>query len=339
MATEGYKEIQIGGAPEEPKATVIEVNLEDEVGTMPPMEDVAPQEEAKPEVKAEPVKEKPEHVSRAQKRIKQLLADKQEAQAALERERTEKFELIKQLNEGNKAVRAYLKTSLENQVQTLTQQLKTAIQNGESEEVVNLQDKLIDAKMELKVMAVQGSPESPAHESPTRQPAIADRAQEWIAEYPQFKTDAYFRSSAIVENNQLISEGFDINSDEFYEELNQRLQGRFPKVFGVKEETSVSSKSKASSSEAEPDAPELDVKPAASQSKVRTTEQTVSGSSRPSASAAPARKTTSVTLTPEHIKQADRWNISLEQMARRVAHMEANKRVDGYVPINMGTSN
>ena len=156
----------------------------------------------------------------------------------------------------------------------------------------------------------------------------------WIEDYPAFKTDGYFRNSAIVENNQLISEGYDPNTEEFYDELNARLAPRFPKVFGVQAKSSVSFKDKDSSSEPAIDV-EQDVKHSTSQ-KARTTEQVVSGSSRPSAQTTQAaRKATSITLTPEHVKQAERWGISLEQMARRIAFSEEHKRVDGYVPILM----
>lgn len=316
------------------KDTVIEVNLEDETTGVPaePIEEIKTEEVKPVEVKAQ---EKPEYKSRAQERIKQLNNRAKAAEEALEKERQEKSILIKQLADGNKAVKTDLKASLEANIASLTKQMAQAMQNGESELVVALQDQMIDAKMELKGISYELKDDSfkEVKQPESVKTNIPDAALAWIDTYPQFKTDPYFHNSTITENNQLLSEGFDPKSDEFYEELNERLQGRFPKIFGVQEETSVSLKSKAVSSAAESDALE-DVKPA-SQAKVRTTEQTVSGSSRPSANAAPSKKTTSVTLTPDHIRQAERWGLSLEQMARRIAHSESNKRTDGYVPINM----
>lgn len=341
MTTE-YKEIQIKPTGET-TPTVIEVVLEDvteapEADVPVETKDTAPEKEVKPQEKPQ-AEVKKERDSRAQKRIKQLLADKQAAQEALEQERQARIDLEKRMHTGIKEGKTGQKSSLEAQIVSLTRQLATAMQNGESDQVVALQDALIDAKMELKVLSLEmkdmDAAESvkPESRQPDR-PNIPDAALAWIEEYPAFKTDAYFRNSTIVENNQLISEGYDPNTEEFYDELNTRLAPRFPKLFGVQAKTSVSFKDKESSSDSETDV-EQDVKPSTSQ-KARTTEQVVSGSSRPSSHASStSRKTTSVTLTPEHVKQAERWGISLEQMARRIAFSEDNKRVDGYVPIIM----
>ena len=289
--TSDYKEIQIKPSGTSDTApTVIEVVLEDVAE--PQVEETAPEPKAEVVEKVETPVEKPvtevkkERDSRAQKRIKQLLADKQAAQDALEAERQARLELEKRMHTGIKEGKTGQKASLEAQITSLTRQLATAMQNGESDQVVALQDALIDAKMELKVLSIEmkGMEQTESVQPETRQserPQIPEAAMAWIEDYPAFKTDGYFRNSAIVENNQLISEGYDPNTEEFYDELNARLAPRFPKVFGVQAKSSVSFKDKDSSSEPAIDV-EQDVKHSTSQ-KARTTEQVVSGSSRPSA--------------------------------------------------------
>lgn len=323
--TDNYREIKIGGNAEEAEFSPVVVEID--VENLPTEETV--HEEAKVETKVEP---KAETNSRYQKRVKQLLADTKEAQREAEQLRQENANLTKQMHEGSKASKSDLKTSLETNIQALTNQMKIAKQNGETDLEMDLQEQLMDAKIDLKDLTRElrtvESTVVPEYKAAVN--AMPDAAVAWIAEYPLFNKDPYFRNSTIVENNQLVSEGWDPRSEEFYDELNSRLAPRFPKVFGVADETSVSLKQKVDSSSAKLDA-HVDVKPASQ----RNTEQTVSGSSRSAANASPQRKTMSVELTAADVAQANRWNMSLEEMAKRKAFIAANKTDNGYVPIMM----
>lgn len=324
-----YKEINT--APVEGSQVV---EIEDDINPAVATEETTAQPDVKPDRRP----------SRAEKRIKELVAKTHEAEYMLQKERAEKMELQKQLLSGHTTTKESLKAQLEAQVTTLHTMLADAMQSGDSAKVVALQDQMINAKLELKGLQVDLQSNYKAVEDAKvqseqvirQQPqsSIPEKALEWIEDHPEFKTDELFHNSSLVINNQLLREGFDAQSDEFYEELSQRLSKRFPEVFGVIEEKSVSLSNNTDSSR-----PPSDVKAGVpvqiSTQKARSTEQVVSGSSRPSANVIPQRNKTQVTLTPADVKQAEAWGLDLKQMARRIAHKEANTRTDGYVSITI----
>ncbi len=315
-----------------------------------PMATAEPVLEAKVEpVKAEPVvvaEQKPERKNGARERIRQLHFEKSEVEGKLAASEAEKNELRKQLLQGHTLTKESFKATLESQITSLSNQIGSAMSSGDVKLFTVLNDQLINAKMELASLAKElttSYAEQKRTESVTESPKpiqnqIPERALEWIEDHPEFKTDALFNHATILANNQLLKEGFDPQSEEFYLEINKRLSPRFPEVVGVHQQNSVqlssSGQAATSSTQAPQDVKAEVVDVSKDTSKVRTVEQTVSGSSRPSANSI-QRKTTQVTLSAQDVKQAEAWGLSLEQMARRIAHSEANKGANGYVPINM----
>ncbi len=319
---------------------VVDIELSEDVNGQLPEPEPAPTPVADvtPVVEAKEVQRK----SRARERIKEVLSERDAYAAELAAERREKEELKKQLLHGNTQTKESFKLALEDQIKSLTAQMSAAMTSGQSELVVALQDQLINAKMELKPLTTEllanrqamEKTESPVVQQPNQVP---EKALDWIAEHPEFKSDEVFNAAAIATNNQLLREGFDPRSDEFYEEIDVRLSKRFPEMFGVPPQNSVQLSNKTSSDAKQPDvkAQVAVAAPVVVETKARTVEQVVSGSSRPSASTISKSRTTQVTLSAQDVKQAEAWGWSLERMARRMAHQEANRSENGYVPINM----
>lgn len=288
------------------------------------VEEKQQQEEVqKPDVRQEQRK------SRAKERIQKLANEKNEAYRLLDVKDRQIEELTKQLRTGNKTTKESLKAALEGRVLSLTKQLADAIKSGEAEETVIIQDSLMDAKGELrdlnKELSVKEEEKQPESPKEKQSQEVPERAQEWISEHPEFKTDELFRNASLTVNNQLLRAGFDPESDEFYEELDNKLKKRFPEMFGIEEENSVQLSQKSSN--------EGDSQDVKENKESRIKEQTVSGSSRGNSTKIQPRKAQSVTLSPADLAQAERWGLSYEQMARRIHHSETNKRQDGYVPI------
>jgi hypothetical protein len=313
---------------------VVEVDMNDPVIEV--IDTVAPAA-VQETVEAPVVKPQEPRKSRAQERIKDLVAKGHEKDFLLDKARQDMSELQKQLLAGHTATKENLKTTLESQVTSLNSQMVSAMQAGDSTEVVKLQDLMISAKMELKGLSTElkdsyKAVEQAKAESPQVQQKqnVPEKALEWIDVHPEFKTDELFYNSSLVVNNQLLREGFDANSDEFYEELDQRLSKRFPEVFGVQQENGVSYTNKTDSPN-----PTRGVKAGVpvSRDTSRVTEQVVSGSARPSSNVIQKGQKTQVTLTPADVRQAEAWGLDLKQMARRIAHKENNSRGDGYVSI------
>jgi hypothetical protein len=339
-----YKEIEIKRPSAEDTGTVVEFEL-DEVTEEPelsaleePKQEKEPEPVKKPVETKKPADEPKKKESRYQKRIKQVLTEKEQMAQAAAQLKEENDALRRQMSELSKSNKTSNQEALQTTVSSLTAQLKEAIRSGEADAVVDIQDALMNAKMKLATLEAQVVSESPA---PTKQatapkaqgPQLPEKAIEWIEDHPEFNTDEEFYASAIANNNKLLREGWDVESDEFYEELSARMSKRFPEVFGVEEKSVVQSTIDTNSSDEGSSDPDVkDEQP----SHQRKTEQVVSGSSRPSSPAVvSSQKKTTVRLSSTDIAQAKAWGISLEQMAKRIAHNEKNKRTDGYVPIVM----
>ena len=268
--------------------------------------------------------------NRAKDRIKQLVNQRDTYADQLAAREKEIEDLRKKLAEGNQAQTTTLKSALENQYQVLSREMMEAIKNGDAERVVQCQEALFDVKLQLSKLAQEVSKPAPVQAESPRQAerqTIPAAAQVWIEEHPEFNTDELFHNSAITINNQLLRQGMDAESDEFYDELTKRLSKRFPEVFGVNTENEV----ELSRESTEGDSPV--VKPARPQA--RAPEQTVSGSSRPSANTIRSRKSgnSDFALTAAEIAQADAWGLSQDRLKQRVQHMETNRRDDGYTTI------
>ncbi len=284
--------------------------------------------------------------SRAKKRIKQLHTQvTEQEQRAVEAEAKIK-ELEAQIQQGSQESKESLKASLEANMVSTTKAMQEAIEDGNSEDAVrlsvettNTQMKLAGLTSELQGIERQQEQAKAAPQPKPQQQTIDDvpeKALDWIDDHPQFKSDPLFHVSSMTVSNMLVDEGFDDQSDEFYAELTSRLSPRFPEVFGTDGENGVEyNQDDTNASDEDEDGNEE-----ASQARDKTdTTQVVSGSSRtPPHKKGKGRGGKSVVLSPEMVKQAERWGLSLEQIARRVAHNESNTRDDGYVAINMKKS-
>jgi len=131
----------------------------------------------------------------------------------------------------------------------------------------------------------QGTQEIPrAPEPQPQQYSEPDpKAQAWAEENPWFGNDKAMTMTSFAFHEDLLSEGFDPASDEYYDEINNRIRKEFPHKFN-EEETQTS-------------------QPA----------QTVAPAKR---SAKPGRKT--VRLTPSQVAIANKLGVPLEEYAKYV---------------------
>lgn len=303
---------------------VDEASITFEVESVPseedePEEPVLKEEDPVEEPKQEPVEppKDDQKISRAEKRIRQLSADKKE--------------LLQKIEEYENSVRAYeealsgktketleaTKIRLEEKYDILSSKMIASMEEGNPAETVKLQEQMMDIRMQLagvtsEIQQQQKTKQEPPKKAPVNN--IPEKAVEWIEQHPQFKTDNIFYASSLAVSQALVQEGFEDDSDEFYEELNKRLSPRFPEIFGVQ--------------------PKKDVEythQQADQEEDQVVEQRVSGVSRSpgggpkGGSQQTKRGKNTVLLTPEDVREANKLGLSLEQMARRMAHLDKSK--------------
>ena len=181
--------------------------------------------------------------------------DERRAKEAAQREREELEKLARKLIEENRT----LKSSSSKTQQALLEQAKqsaaaeyeaakrsyrNAYDSGESDAVLEAQEKLTNAKIKLNRLAnvkipplqdedsgVQVPPE-PAEQT---SPAVDPRAAKWQEDNPWFNTDEEMTSFALGVHNRLLKQGVDPKSDEYYETINSRMRKVFPEYFGEAE--------------------------------------------------------------------------------------------------------
>jgi hypothetical protein len=307
--------------------------------------------------------------SRSQRRIRELIEEREQLARELDDIRKQTKDQLSKTKTNARASKEAVKGSLATQVDTIKKQLKRAIEDGDSENVVELQASLHDTQIKLAAVSyeLQGEDEEEEVEKNTpqqqqQQRGPSKKALAWVEEHPDFKTDPVFHGAAMMVNNTLIREGYNPDSEDFYEELNERLSSRFPDIFDIEEEDDVEYSGDPSEEEDEEEEDDdedirtlnknkvsLDKnkksqppsKKSKSQSKNTKQTTTVSGASRPSSgtkgSAGVSTNRNVVKLSPTDVELAKKWGISLESFARRKKLYESRDKDAGeYVPINIG---
>lgn len=100
-------------------------------------------------------------------------------------------------------------------------------------QLVLQQEKLKNAKTQLATQRVQQQQvvQQP-QQVQQRAPAPPDpKAEAWAESHEWFGTDAIMTNAAFSIHNQLQEEGFDLSSDEYYDELDNRIREAFPHKF------------------------------------------------------------------------------------------------------------
>ena len=208
----------------------------------------APVEESKKEEELE------EYSASVKRRIDKLTRKMREA----ERREQAAIDYAKKVQEENKnlqsvsrATSAERVASDEQSLQSTEQLLKTAYQQaiteGDVEKQMEAQQRIAQLAIEKerlnlrkrKVEQEAAKKEEPAPQEPwNNQPQTAPqaqpdpKAQEWAEDNKWFGTDKAMTYTAMSFHDELVNEGFDASSDEYYTEIDRRIRKEFPHKFG-----------------------------------------------------------------------------------------------------------
>jgi murein L,D-transpeptidase YcbB/YkuD len=319
-------EFEIEGQEEEETPSV-EASAEVEAPKKPEIEI---EQEEEPAVTAEASEEKEEEekavegveTSGAQKRIRQLVAQKKEREAEIERllenNKQMQLELQQQKQEYLEAVGTNLKSSeaqVNEKLVIARDSYKRAIDSGDSDLILQAQEylnnaqqdvvRLADAKRQYEALT-PAQRDAVAEQQVTQQTAAPEtyngyglKAYQWAASNEWFNQDQILTNAALVIDAQLKEEGFDPEEDEYYQEIDKRLAENFPQKFGKATEEVVAEQPRKKSTS--------------------TASQVVAGASHTSAS--PSNK--KVKLSQEDVRLAQKWGITLEQYAAEKLKVES----------------
>ena len=273
------------------------------------------EEEAEPEQKGEaeeePQKEEkpPEldgiETKGAEKRIRQLIRQRKERDEQIAALIQKNEELGNTLRTKDKEVTQVNKLSLDASEKQLTDKLELArtvymeaFEEGEKEKLLKAQEMLNEAQADLKAVSsakqnyeeveVSSSATPPPSRTNVTQPVTDPKAEEWAARNDWFGQDNVKTAAALAIDAELKQEGYDPSDNDFYQEIDIRLN----KAFNQESQERV-------------------------QENPSTPAQVVSGASRLSPSSS-----SKVKLSKEDVRLAQKWNIPLEQYAAEKLKVE-----------------
>jgi len=274
---EEEKEEVLETVEEQPKEKVVEA---------------APQEEIEEEPKElDGIKTKG-----AERRIRQLIKQRKEREEQIENLIAQNEELKQNLQNKTRDLTNVTNTTinrgqehLEKNIELARQAYLEAFDSGDKEKALAAQETLSEAKAELKNIQnwkakVANQQETlqqqPVQQERSVQSSVDPKAQEWAESNEWFGKDTIKTAAALALDAELKNEGYDPNDDEFYEEIDKRLETAFGQTSQrVQDNTK---------------------EPA----------QVVSGSSRSSPTSSKKVK-----LSKEDVRLANKWGIPLEQYA------------------------
>ena len=293
---DGWETIEVS---EDKKEVDFEIEEEEEQQPVQAKEEEQPEQEEKPK-ELEGIETKG-----AEKRIRQLIRQRKEREEKIDELIRQNEELKQNLNKKEEEVNTVASRSVGASEKQLNQNIELARQaylqafeEGDKEKVLAAQEILNAAQSDLKT--VQGYKANIAKrmeeaskeiekepELAQQTPAYDPKANEWAQRNSWFGQDTIKTAAALALDAELKGEGYDPSDDEFYEEIDKRLETAFGQTSNRVQETEGQSNSGTS-------------QPA----------QVVSGASRSSPSS-----NKKVKLSKEDVRLANKWGIPLEQYA------------------------
>ena len=205
-----------------------------------------------PEVTDEELEEYSEKVRKRIQHFSKGYHDERRAKEGALRERQELERLAQQLVEENKKLKGTVSKNQEvlleqakrnatAELETAKKAYKDAYESGDSDAVLEAQDKLTNAK--LRIERVNNFKPKPLQEKETPvQPQVSEqsapavtpdeRAVKWAEENTWFGSDDEMTSFALGLHNKLVNqEGMNPQSDDYYERINTRMRQVFPDQF------------------------------------------------------------------------------------------------------------
>ena len=210
--------------------------------------------ETKPEEKKEVKQEKPvdnlkEQSTNYQKRIDKLVYQVNEAKRR-ERAATDyakglqkKYDTtIKKYDALDQKNLKEFDARVDAQREQVKVSLKQAIEANDPQKIMEANDALTKLAVEKEKARLeienreqqqkqQQNVEAKPKETPSEPPQITPRAKEWAEKNKWFGEDKIMTDAAVSIHQQVVQEGIEVDSDEYYNEVNSRIGKYFPSAF------------------------------------------------------------------------------------------------------------
>jgi len=276
----------------------LEIEIEDDTPEKDRNREPAPQELVQ-ELEQDELEDYSEKVKTKLKQLKRVWHDERRAKEAIDRERAEALRIAERLLEENKTLKSrtvvYGKEAADRALNEARQQYKEAYEAGDSDRLIEAQEKLTEAKFRLQNQieeenTLQQQQDDVQIQQP--EPVRDSKVIAWQQRNPWFGQDEEMTSLALGLHEKLKRSGVQVGSDEYYERIDQTMKKRFPENFEDAQEEKTA--------------------------ETRTT--------RPSNVVAPATRSTGskkIKLTGSQMATIKKLGITPEQYVREVLKMEA----------------
>ena len=184
--------------------------------------------------------EEPDYGPKVQKRIQKLVSQRREAEIQARQTQEQNAQLQKRLERLEQGSQKSSEEQFNQRYAQTKQALHKAVEEGDTEAQVNFQEQMADMRAAMRIAEMQKQQsQQRAAASPTvgraqqaAQNPAPPKAMNWWQQNNWFNAAGFERETAAARaiDVQLDLEGFDKNSDEYYDHLNNRLQKVFPEL-------------------------------------------------------------------------------------------------------------
>ena len=184
--------------------------------------------------------EEPDYGPKVQKRIQKLVGQRREAEIQARQVQEQNEQLQKRLERLEQGSQKSSEEQFNQRYAQTKQALHKAVEEGDTDAQVNFQEQMADMRAAMRIAEMQKQQsQQRAAASPTvgraqqaAQNPAPPKAMSWWQKNNWFNASGYERETAAARaiDVQLDLEGFDKNSDEYYDHLNNRLQKVFPEL-------------------------------------------------------------------------------------------------------------
>ena len=217
-----------------------------------------PEEQAAEEQVAKDPESEPEYGEKVQRRIKKLVDQRREAelQARGFQEQTAQLQSrLERLEKGTEnSARHQAESDFQSRYQETRSALAKAVEEGDTENQLQFTEQLADMRAAIRIAELQKSQAAQQASSPTvgraqqaAQAPAPEKAMDWWQKNRWFNSAGFERETAAARaiDVQLDIEGFDKDSENYYEALNKRLRNVFPELNSDREPTKARPKSRS----------------------------------------------------------------------------------------------
>ena len=296
---------------QEPKQDELELEIEDDTPPEDRGKEPLPEEIVK-EVENDTLEDYSERVKQRMAQLKKMHHDERREKERADRERQEAVKIAEQYIQQNQQLKTTLSSGEEDYIKTLQGKFESdlavaqrdyreAYDSGDTNKIVEAQTKMNDAQYKLSsAQNMRPQYNFSGQQAETRvesnqqvQPSIAQpdvKATDWKSKNDWFGKDEQMTSLALGVHEQLVRDGINPSSDEYYRRIDETMQKRFPENFG--------------DNSLEPEKP---------------------AQRKPSNVVAPATRSTSpkkVRLTKTQVALAKKLKLTPEQYAREIMKLE-----------------